>query len=116
MNVNFTIHRDGEWTMLMLGESILSLLIVDIPVEDKDYFTTFYCGLLTVIFLQYLYFRSLPHVADDHAIRRSKNRGMFWLLSWFAYSASLVGLGAGFTIFVLSFSLEEEDKENYKDY
>lgn len=30
MNVNYAIHRYGEWTILMLGETVLSLLIVDI--------------------------------------------------------------------------------------
>jgi hypothetical protein len=58
MNVEFLVHRNGEWTMLMLGESILSLM--------------------TAILLQYLYFRSQPHNADDHAVRKGKNLGMMW--------------------------------------
>jgi hypothetical protein len=112
MNVDFTIHRDGEWTMLMLGESILSLLIIDVPSEDPYYFTTFYCCLITVISLQFLHFRSQPHHADDHALRRDKNRGMFWITLWFAYSASLIALGAAFTLFLLSFALVVVDQED----
>lgn len=92
--------------MLMLGESILSLLIVDVPAENTEYFTTFYCGLLTVIFLQYLHFRSMPEHADDFALRRSKNRGMVWALLHYAYSCALLGLGAALSLFVLSFSYE----------
>ncbi len=91
----------------MLGESILSLLIVDVPAEDTGYFTTFYCSLLTVIFLQYLHFRSMPHNADDHAMRRSKNRGMVWGLMKYTYSCALIALGAAFTLFIMSFASDE---------
>ena len=31
MNVSFYIHRVGEWTLLMLGECVFSLVIV--PIE-----------------------------------------------------------------------------------
>lgn len=58
--------------MLMLGESVFSLLIVA-PLEDPDYYTSFFCSLLTVILLQYLHFKSQPEAADHHAMRRSKN-------------------------------------------
>lgn len=88
----------------MLGESILSLLIVDVPMESTDYFTTFYCSLLTVIFVQYLHFQNMPHHADDHAMRRSKNRGMVWSLMKYTYSCALIALGAAFTLFIMSFT------------
>mmetsp|Transcript_25014 Transcript_25014/g.70210 ORF Transcript_25014/g.70210 Transcript_25014/m.70210 type:complete len:631 (-) Transcript_25014:114-2006(-) len=104
MNVDFSIHRHGEWTMLMLGESILSLLIVDVPYENDDYFATFYCGLITVAMLQYLHFRSQPHHADGHAMRRKKNAGIGFSWFTFLYSLALIALGAGLTIFVLDFS------------
>ena len=89
MNINFCIHRYGEWTMLMLGESIMSLLIVDVPKEDGDYFATFYCGLLTVILLQVLHFRSQPHLADQHATRRDKTAGVWWNVFQYIYSMAL---------------------------
>lgn len=115
MNVDFSIHRQAEWTMLMLGESILSLLIVDVPAEDTEYFTTFYCSLLTVIFLCYLHFRSMPHSADDHVMRRSKNRAFVWYILNHAYSLSLVAIGAAFTLFLLSFSRTSEDDGYRRD-
>eukprot|EP00339_Tiarina_fusa_P022076 CAMPEP_0117012746 /NCGR_PEP_ID=MMETSP0472-20121206/10660_1 /TAXON_ID=693140 ORGANISM="Tiarina fusus, Strain LIS" /NCGR_SAMPLE_ID=MMETSP0472 /ASSEMBLY_ACC=CAM_ASM_000603 /LENGTH=624 /DNA_ID=CAMNT_0004715891 /DNA_START=29 /DNA_END=1903 /DNA_ORIENTATION=+ len=106
MNIDFNIHRYSEWTMLMLGESILSLLIVDVPQENQDYFVTFYNCLVLVILLQYLHFRSQPHHADDHASRRDKNRGSLWTGFQFVYSAALISLGAAMTLFVLSFTYE----------
>ena len=45
--------------MLMLGESILSLLIVDVVDGDPRYDATFYAGILSVILLQYLHYRTL---------------------------------------------------------
>ena len=45
MNIDFAIHRNGEWIMLMLGESIFSLLIVEVPADSNDYYTTFFCGV-----------------------------------------------------------------------
>jgi hypothetical protein len=111
MNVDFGIHRYAEWTMLMLGESILSLLIVDVPAENPVYFTTFYCSLLTVIFLKDLHFRSMPHTADDHAMRRSKNRGMVWIACKYAYSCALIALGGAYTLFVTSFAYEVVDDD-----
>ena len=89
--------------MLMLGESIFSLLIVYVGKEGDSFYTVFYCGILTVIFLQLLHFQSQPHEADSHASRRSKNAGILWSWCQHIYSLALVLLGAAFTFF-LTFS------------
>ena len=93
----------------------MSLLIVDVPKEDGDYFATFYCGLLTVILLQVLHFRSQPHLADQHATRRDKTAGVWWNIFQYVYSMALVALGAAFTLFVIEFSYKEEE-EGYDDH
>ena len=49
MNISFYIHRMGEWTMLMLGECVFSLVIVDVPDETSEFFFTFYCSILAVV-------------------------------------------------------------------
>jgi hypothetical protein len=87
--------------MLMLGESILSLLIVDIEHAGKEFYSVFYCALLTVVLLQLLHFQSQPHDADLHVLRRSKNRGILWRLLQGVYSMALVTLSASFTFFLL---------------
>jgi Bacterial low temperature requirement A protein (LtrA) len=74
MNLEFVTHRFGEWTMLMLGESVLALLIVEQSHNLTRYYTTFYAGIITVTLFQYLYFRSQPEV-DDHAMRRAISGG-----------------------------------------
>jgi hypothetical protein len=112
LNVGFVIHRNGEWIMLMLGAGILNLLIVDVS-EASDYYVTFYCGILTVVLLQYLHFRSQPHNPDDHAIRRSKDAGVWFGFINGVYSASLLCVGATYKLFLYEFTyaarrLEEE--------
>jgi len=93
--------------MLMLGESVFSLLIVDVSNEGQSFYTVFYCGILTVIFLQILHFQSQPHDADSHASRRSKNAGVLWSLFQYVYSLALVILGAAFTFFLILSEYEE---------
>jgi hypothetical protein len=111
MNVDFALHRNGEWIMLMLGESVFSILIVDIPNESFEFYSTFYCSLLTIVLMQYLHFRSQPSHADHHAMRRSKNAGVSWSLFQNVYSFALVSLGAAFTIFLTVFANEEVDDD-----
>ncbi|CAB9505398.1 expressed unknown protein [Seminavis robusta] len=116
MNVDFCIHRNGEWCMLMLGESLLSLLIVDVS-ENDNYYATFFSALLTVILLQYLHFRSQPHHADAHAWRRNKDAGVGWTGMHQIYSAALVSLGAAFTLMVLEFTYQtESDDDNHRRF
>ena len=51
VNINFTLHRYGEWVMLLLGESVLSLLIVSLSLDGSYYFTVF-MGILTMVIIQ----------------------------------------------------------------
>ena len=52
--------------LLMIGEGILSLLIVE-TVEDAEYYLITTFGALTVIFIQVLKFESEPH-GGEHAM------------------------------------------------
>ena len=66
-NIDYLIHRYGEFVMLMIGEGVLSLLIVE-TVESKEYFMTVGCGLLTMIFIHVLKMESEPHDSTKHAL------------------------------------------------
>ena len=106
MNIDFTIHRYGEWTMLMLGESILSLLIVnDVSSEmEKEFYFTFYLGILSVTLLQFLYFKSQPHDADHHAMRRSRLSGILFSTVIQFYSASLILVGVSYKMLLTEYT------------
>ena len=97
--------------MLMLGESIFSLLIIDVQDRGRHFYLVFYFSLLTVILLQLLHFQSQPHEADLHAVRRNKNRGMLWSLLQTLYSLSLVIMGASYTFFLLYADDDEERRQ-----
>jgi len=66
-NIDYLIHRYGEFVMLMIGEGVLSLLIIE-TVETTDYFVTLICGLLTMIFIFVLKTESEPHDSSKHAL------------------------------------------------
>jgi len=102
LNINYCIHRYGEWTMLMLGESVLSLLIVS-QTQDMGYFKTFMCGIITIILLQYLHFQSQPLDPDRHALRRNKNAAVLFTHVYQLYSVSLLLLGASYKMFLYEF-------------
>lgn len=109
MNIEHAIHRMGEWVVLMLGESILALLIVE-QSPGQRYYTTFFSGIIQITILQYLYFRSNPFDADDHATRRSSGGGFLFSYCIIVYSLSLLCVGCSFKM-ILHLYLDLEDKE-----
>lgn len=95
----------------MLGESIFSLLVAYVNHAESSvyraYYSTFYCSILTVIFLQYLHFQSQPLYADDHAMRRHKNAGVGFYIFFLIYSFALVTFGSSFTFLLMdNFQIE----------
>jgi len=107
VNIEFMLHRFGEWVMLMLGESVLALLIVE-QSSGLRYYVTFFAGILSVTLFQYLFFRSQPFEADDHALRRSPGAGFSYLWAVKLYSASLILVGCSYKM-ILHYFLEEEE-------
>jgi hypothetical protein len=106
LNITFVIHRYGEWTMLMLGESVLSLLIVDVS-ETSKYYSTLFSGIVSITLLEYLHFRSQPHDPDDHAMRRSKEAGIVFSYLMTLYSMALVALGTSYKMLLYEVNKEK---------
>ncbi len=105
MNIDYSIHRYGEWVMLMLGEGVLSLLVVDIT-NVPGYYVTFFGGVVSLTLMEYLHFRSQPHHPDQHAMRRSKNAGVLFAFVMQIYSGALIVLGASYKMFLYDFIYE----------
>lgn len=91
--------------MLMLGESILSLLIVNVT-QGESYYATFFCGILTTVLLQQLHYNSQPHDPDHHAMKRNKDAGVWWNFTNYLYSASLIAVGVSFKLFMYDFTYQ----------
>ena len=66
-NIDYLIHRYGEFIMLMIGEGVLSLLIVEV-IKTKEYYGTVICGLLTMIVIFLLKTQSEPMNGSKHAL------------------------------------------------
>ena len=139
LNVEFVIHRNGEWIMLMLGEfnssilnnvsfieltlllfclrsertgeSVLSLLLADVSDEEPAFYVTFYCGVLSVTLLQYLFFKSQPHHADGHAMRRARAAGFAYAFLVNIYSAALIIVGVGYKMLLEEYTIDVESAE-----
>ena len=112
INIDFVIHRQGEWTMLMLGESVLSLLITD--GLGRDYLGVFYAGIMTVILLQLLHFRSQPHDPSVHAMRRHKNAGVTFGFVFALYSAALVAVGVSYKLLLYGVQAADDGEDDKK--
>jgi hypothetical protein len=95
--------------MLMLGESILSLLIVTV-VESWEYYQIYICGIVSTILLQYLHFASSPHDPDKHAMRRDSRAGLTFAILMIAYSISLIIVGTCFKMMLYEVVYKEQAK------
>jgi hypothetical protein len=90
----------------MLGESVLSLLIVDVS-ETSKYYSTLFSGIVSITLLEYLHFRSQPHHPDDHAMRRSKEAGIVFSYLMTLYSMALVALGTSYKMLLYEVNMEK---------
>ena len=106
INLELSQHRFGEWVMLMLGESVLSLLIAP-QSNGARYYVTFYTGVTAVTMLQYLFFRTQPFAADDHAGRRSILGALLFYEMLTVFSGCLIVFGGAYKLTLDQYVLEQ---------
>ena len=127
LNLEYLIHRIGEWVMLMLGESILSILTIGhhqatIDTVEEGHSSRiptaipFYAGILQITMFQYLFFRSQPSEAKDHVMRRSQWGGMFFFYNHTFYSAALILVGCSFKMILSPEKMLQQQEEDDYDY
>jgi len=101
MNIDYFIHRFGEFTMLFFGEAVMGLLIVE-TTESSTYYGVAILGVLTVVVLQAFKFESEPHGhdggSDDHCLWRG-------MKCFFAYNLLTQVLCVGLIAFAVSFKV-----------
>lgn len=107
-NIDFLIDRYKEFNMLMLGEPVLSLLIVS-TVEISSYYVVALLGVVTVICIAIIKFGSDPVSIDDHALWRSMMSGTVYSFLLQILSLSLIAYGACYKDF-----LKKIEKESQK--
>lgn len=120
INVDYVIHRFGEFIMLMIGEGVLSLLIGKLSfvlfcpclfivvfdsrnylmlaivdtVESTEYYVVVICGILTMIFLHVLKMDSEPLDSRQHALRSYGS--VCYVILVHVLSVSLIGYGVSY--------------------
>lgn len=110
LNADYAIHRYGEVIMLILGESVLSLLIVDSSnYSESLYWQIFFAGVMTLILLQFCHYRSMPHDPESHAFWNHNKRTVMFVLAFQTYSAALIMVGASYKIFLKSIKNKSGD-------
>ena len=113
-NIDYMIHRYGEWVMLMIGESILSLLIVD-TTESSEYYTIEALGVLTVILIQNLKFESEPSHSDGHALWRKVVAGMTYGILIQVLSMGLIAFGVSYKVMLKIILKASSKPAGYED-
>lgn len=72
LNVGYVIQRLGEFTMLMVGEGVLQIIIQDIDSEELGSFLiVFGLSFFILAFTQFLAFTVVPFEVEQHALRKS---------------------------------------------
>lgn len=116
-NIDYVIHRNGELTMLVIGEGILSLLISP-TVKGRSYLGEYYAvlimGILTMILIQVVNFETLPSDSCHHALYASRFQSSSFSLFFNCLTMSLIGFGVtykGFLHGIYEEHLEQTEKD-----
>jgi hypothetical protein len=110
-NVDYVIHRYGDWIMLLIGESVLSLLIVQ-TIEAEEFYSTALLGGITVIIVQLIIFESEPSHALGHALWRSMFTATLYSILIQVLSIGLIGLGASYKVMLTNVFLDQQEAES----
>jgi len=102
--IEYSIERNLEWMMLMVGEAVFSLLIV--PVEHTtQFYIIFIVGCVSVSCVFYQQLNNYMLDSSRHALKLKALRGFMFEVSRVVLSVTLVAYGVSFKVL-----LEKADK------
>merc|ERR1712048_525378 len=123
MNIDYQIHRFGEFTMLFFGEAVLSLLIIDHNATLSEYSNSnsiYYHGIAMVgvvntIILQWYKYETEPHYAENHCLLRGNKYLLFY--TWFTMllCICLVACAISFKLELKEAVKHADDASEYND-
>lgn len=97
----------------MLGEAVLSLLVVE-TTELSNYYVTACVGILNVVVIQALKFDNEPSNANNHSLWRGVKAAYVYSLLIQLLSISLIGFGVSFKVMLATIyksgDYEDENK------
>lgn len=98
---------------LMIGEGVLSLLIVE-TTDSIEYFIVSCFGVLTVMGIHLLVFESQPSTSDGHAIYRSLRAQLIFGLLVQSLSLGLIAFGVSFKIMLNTIVSDNAKYDSYE--
>ncbi|CAK9002643.1 Uncharacterized protein SCF082_LOCUS7429 [Durusdinium trenchii] len=118
-DVSYAITRFGQYTMLMLGEGVLQIIIFS-ALEDLEFFKLrgSYVGLFLLSYLllgllQLLHYSTLPFRPEDHVMLRNKAVAAVWVELFALYSCAQLSVGVALKkLIYIDFKLYK-DPEKY---
>lgn len=115
VNVDYLIKRYGEFILLMLGESIASLIGIGHTTKSRDYYLVVIVGIVTVIWLHFLHFESEPLDTSEHALWGHRWNTVCYILIIQVITISLIGFSSTFKVFlyeVINHNTQENTHES----
>eukprot|EP00512_Aurantiochytrium_limacinum_P014120 CAMPEP_0171566304 /NCGR_PEP_ID=MMETSP0961-20121227/485_1 /TAXON_ID=87120 /ORGANISM="Aurantiochytrium limacinum, Strain ATCCMYA-1381" /LENGTH=495 /DNA_ID=CAMNT_0012120009 /DNA_START=72 /DNA_END=1559 /DNA_ORIENTATION=+ len=113
MHIEYCTHRYGEWTMLMLGEGVMQIILVGFDKELSRY-VTFVPAYLLLAAIRILFYSSQPFKAHGHALYQSVRRGFIWLQLQPIESSLIVCVGIGLReLMELSDTIGDPSEDRY---
>ena len=102
IHVDYIVHREGEFTIIVLGEGVLALIILTATATVDAALTigTLVPAYLILAGIQILHYSSQPFYAAGHALYKSRFRGQVWLRLQPIESALVLCVGVGLKITV----------------
>ncbi|GBG30568.1 Hypothetical Protein FCC1311_067882 [Hondaea fermentalgiana] len=100
-DAGFCIVRFGRFTMLMMGEGVLQIIIFTgldrnalVPELSVSWFALFFLSYLMMGVLQLLHYTSMPFAEQDHVLLRGPRiLAVIWIELFAFYSCALISCG-----------------------
>ena len=99
-HISYFIHRIGEFTMLMVGESVLSLSALKNITPTLEFYVSLICGFILTSSIMFIQYSTSVFHAEKHVLRRSGKYGICWfhvkfmqvfpsnIWCWFTYNVA----------------------------
>jgi hypothetical protein len=97
-HISFLCHRVGEFTMLMLGESVLTCVTLKAPadgIHERRFHVCAVASFAITTALMHAGYSAASFDAQSHVMRRSAIGGIVWINNTWAHSFTLIAVGVG---------------------
>jgi hypothetical protein len=115
LHLMYVLHRHGEWLMLLIGESLFSMLLstkgiyADTFLDQCEVYWTYFCALRIAMLLHFNAFTYESWTPETHAMRRSARAGTAYMANRNIYYGSVLAMGIALKVHMV-YVAEESQK------